>query len=302
MMVSDFGEGWVSSPIEKWTAILLKSGVLFWLGGVLARCYHIEIWQDDLSVLFQSCGDYLKPVPALLGIFTAMLLIAAFANLVRQFDLTMLRFLEGYYPYPGFFWKWRKNRFEKRFQKKTEQWKKLNRLKRQSATTPGQDREFARLDGELMYVPKTKELRLPTRLGNFLRETEDRPRQKYGLDTFVCWPRLWLLLPDEVRREITEARGELDTMVRVFTWSLLFMVWTLWAWWAAPVSLVGAWLAHRRIFQKAEIYGQLAESAFDLYRRFLYEAMGRDMPGDPVLEKAEGEKLSIYLWRGQLKS
>jgi hypothetical protein len=51
---------------------------------------------------------------------------------------------------------------------------------------------------------------MPTRFGDILRAAEFRPRDKYGLDTTVCWYPLWLLLPAEVKQEISQARLELD--------------------------------------------------------------------------------------------
>jgi hypothetical protein len=47
-------------------------------------------------------------------------------------------------------------------------------------------------------------------------------------------------LPDAVKKDLQEAHADLNTAARVWLWSLLFMVWTIWAWWAAPVGIIAA--------------------------------------------------------------
>jgi len=302
MSVSDFGEGWVSSPIERWAAILLKSGVLFWIGGLAAVAWDREWMPWILSFepdLWLAKGY--KAVPTLLMIFGILVLTAMAANILRRFDLFTIRLLEGYH-LP----RWLRKRWtasqnlwieeqERRFQILAD------KKHKKQLTDPGEQKEFASLDWEMMYVPN-RDKRMPTRLGNYLRGMELRPREKYGLNAFVCWPRLWLLLPDPVKREIAEARDHLDSTVRVWNWSALFMVWTIWAWWAAPVSLVGMWLAYRWIFQAAKTYGQLVESAFDLHRHLLYKSLRWPLPENPADEKQAGKKLTAYLFRGSDES
>jgi len=47
-----------------------------------------------------------------------------------------------------------------------------------------------------MHTPAESDRHMPTKLGNILRAAELRSKDKYGLDAVICWPRLWLLLPD----------------------------------------------------------------------------------------------------------
>jgi hypothetical protein len=114
---------------------------------------------------------------------------------------------------------------------------------------------------------------MPTQFGNILRPAEERPKNQYGLDTFICWPRLWLLLPDSVKTELTEARMTLNIGARIWLWSLLFLLWTPLAWWAIPAGILSAYLAYRWLLNAAIIYGDLLESAFDLYRLELYKSL-----------------------------
>ncbi|MGW2183580.1 hypothetical protein ACWCXX_37285 [Streptomyces sp. NPDC001732] len=113
---------------------------------------------------------------------------------------------------------------------------------------------------------------MPTRIGNTLRAVETRPVDKYGLDVVSVWPHLWLLLPDTARKEIATARVSLDASVAASIWGVLFVLFAPLTLWAVPAGLgvavvaVVAWVPSR-----AEVYADLLEAGFDLYRRTLYE-------------------------------
>jgi hypothetical protein len=52
--------------------------------------------------------------------------------------------------------------------------------------------------------------------------------------------------------------------------------------------------------QSAMSYGDLLESAFDLHRFSLYDALRWPRPENSSAEKALGHQLTEYLWRGTL--
>ena len=82
----------------------------------------------------------------------------------------------------------------------------------------------------LRRFPDEQQYFMPTRLGNLLKAAELRPLSKYGLDSVICWPRIWLLLPESAKTELVNARADLDTGARIWSWSILFLVWIIWAW------------------------------------------------------------------------
>jgi hypothetical protein len=135
---------------------------------------------------------------------------------------------------------------------------------------------------------------MPTLLGNLLRAAEEHAWVRYGLEAGVCWPRLWFLLPKDVREEIAAARSRLNETTRWFGWGLLFVVWTVWAWWAAPVGLLIAGLAWQGMTRAALVYGDLVRAAFDLYHPLLFEHLGWPKPKGPE----DGRRLTEYLARG----
>jgi hypothetical protein len=135
---------------------------------------------------------------------------------------------------------------------------------------------------------------MPTLLGNLLRAAEEHAWVRYGLEAGVCWPRLWFLLPRDVREEIAAARSRLNEATRWLGWGLLFVVWTVWAWWAAPVGLLIAGLAWQGMTRAALVYGDLVRAAFDLYHPLLFEHLGWPKPKGPE----DGRRLTEYLARG----
>lgn len=170
------------------------------------------------------------------------------------------------------------------------------RLRRMMAEVP---EEQAFRDWQQQKFPLPTQL-MPTRLGNILRAAERRPLEKYGLDGVICWPRLWLLLPEAAKKDIQEARADLNNAARFWLWSLLFIGWAgLGAWWAIPLGVAAALFAYFGWAIAAAItYGDLIEAAFDLYRHLLYDSLRWKLPPDPNEERRVGRQLTEYLWRG----
>jgi len=278
----------ISGIIDKWMGIPLKSGMLFWTGGCLAYICKI----DELSLFWKQINSVSTEQKTIV-ILAFLMILAISEGIIRRFDTFVLRVLEGYH-WPRIIRRRRVNYINKMILEKEKRFQILAN----NPSRDGQERyEFVKLDRLLMYTPK-EELRLPTRLGNFLRAVELRPYDKYGLDVFVCWPHLWMLLPDHVRKEISEARENLDAAVHIWMWGFLFIIWTVWAWWAIPAAILIIYFAYRWIWQCVKLYAQLVETAFDLHRNLLYKELRLSLPANPAEEIKQGKLLTEYLWRG----
>ncbi len=293
-MIPDLSEDWINSPINKGITILIKSGIVFWLAGLIAWLYHHGYGATFLIELINSTSKSVLII-TIISIIIGITIIASFLS---RFDKLVIRILEGYYwiPWLANIWtKWQNKRIElkqQRFQelgiKKIRQPNSLNRTELA---------EYAYLDWQLMYIPKPEQ-RLPTKLGNLLRAIESRPGEKYGLNIFICWPRFWLILPESVKTELTTARENIETTARIWLWGLLFILWTPYTYWAIAISLTSMILAYRWMLQAAGIYGQLMESSIDLHRHLLYKQLRWELPNNAAEEKQQGEKLTAYIWRG----
>ncbi|MEM9148863.1 MAG: hypothetical protein AAGB19_00105 [Cyanobacteria bacterium P01_F01_bin.3] len=309
MTSAKFLEGFSGGLADRWLGTLFTPAFVFWLGGGLATLQRFG-WQA-FEDFFTNLPE---PMPIGLGVL-ALLVVAASGFVAQQFEFTVIRLLEGYWP------SWCRplsryliQRQKRRFKQLDQQWQNFNR--RGLATlTPEERQEYIELDLQLLEFPCAGRL-LPMRLGNILRSAEDRCGVKYGLDAIICWPRLWLVLPEEVKTELSAARNQLNLMARLWLWSLLFAAWgivfwilwfpklgTWWSpvfriWWLPLLGILSMSLAHRWLVESAQVYGDLVESAFDLYRWTLYEALRWPLPTNPSEERALGQGLTTYLWHG----
>jgi hypothetical protein len=292
-MLTKFWEGIGDKLADKWVTQLLAPALVFWVGGLLAWATRfgwaiLDQWFTQLSETEQ--------LAVLVG---GLLLIGASSAVVETFVLPVLRLLEGYWPHwvpiRGWLVSWQNlwlNRAECRWQELAN--RGIARL------TSMEREEYVALDQQIRLAPADRTERMPTQLGNILRAAERRPGIKYGLDAIVCWPRLWLLLPDGAKAELSAARSTLDTAVRIAIWSMLFLVWGIWEWWALAAGLFAAFFAYRQALSAAQAYGDLLEAAFDLHRMKLYKELRWQAPDGTENERARGEKVTEYLFRGTL--
>jgi hypothetical protein len=243
------------------TAQALAPAVAFWGGGVLALASRYG-WQTLGNQLEGLNGVGWYVLPAVGG----LLLLAGSTAAVSFLQLSTIRFLEGYWPWP-----FRRLRFalarwrQERWQAKEDRWQVLA-AKKPKERSAEELAEFAGLDAELGRYPEDKRRWLPTRLGNVLRGAEDHSQVRYGLAMGVCWPRLWLLLPGDTREALTLARERLNGDARFFVWAGLFFVWTAWAWWPPAVGTGLLMIAYWAMLRAAGTYGDLLRAAFDLHR------------------------------------
>jgi hypothetical protein len=316
---------------EQWIATLLTPAFGFWFGG-FAIIIQRWGWQP-LVTTFTSYPEPLQ-IAFLVGGFC---IIAASAFVVQRFDFVILRFLEGYGP----LWlpplrQWRIQHYRAHKAKLTQKSQALRAIEGQQKSqfqalkhtiatqsaaalseverqqylqlneqllTPTQQEDLVQLGQELRTLPTANPDLMPTRLGNLLRAAERKPLEKYGLDAIICWSRLWMLLPDAVKKDLQEARADLNTAARVWLWSLLFCGWTfvgwsIWTTWPLVIGLLSAWFAYGWAIAAASTYGELIEAAFDIHRHLLYQSLRWNLPPDPEVEKRVGADLTQYLRRG----
>ncbi|WP_248959585.1 hypothetical protein [Sphaerisporangium perillae] len=140
------------------------------------------------------------------------------------------------------------------------------------------------------------EPRSPTWMGDRMLAAGIRVRARYDLDLVSAWPRLWLLVPEEVRGRITSARDDLASAARLAGWGVLYLLPALW-WW--PAALIGAacigsawWLGRHRTGRLAD----LVEATADVHGRDLARSLGIDCPAE--FTPAIGESVTRVLRKG----
>jgi hypothetical protein len=142
---------------------------------------------------------------------------------------------------------------------------------------------------------------LPTRLGNTLRAAEYRAGRPYGLDAVLAWPRLYPILPAEVRAGVDDLRLQLDVAVRfaaMFVASAVVSAGLLLThgWWLLlPLGLLLlAVISYAAAVSAASAYGMAVESAFDLHHLDLRTALHLRLPDDRAAERAQNRTLSLF--------
>ncbi len=292
MFTKKFGEKLAEGLATKWAAQKLGPALVFWAGGGCFLALHWE-WQSIEKWLVSINKTPIYIALAMGG----LLLVVVSGTAAEWLQTTVIRWSEGYWPWP--FKKLRfslAKRLKKRLTQKEERWEQLDKIPEADRSTEDKA-ELVHLDALLNRYPLDDYLYMPTTLGNLLRSAEEYPKARYGLDAVVCWPRMWLLMPDETLEALTEAREELNASARLMLWSIVFTIWTIWSNWAA-LSVILVPVAYLRMLNAAESYGDLIRSAFDIHRFKLYEALKWPLPTSPAQEAAWGEKLTEYLFRG----
>lgn len=269
----------------------------FWFVGLAAWTYKAG-WDLELGRIAVWLTDNVGA--SVILAFACFLTIVVSAVIVDHLALPTLRLLEGYWP------RWlarlfdrRRNRHAKRLNALTAEWRRLQGgLETGAISTEGVAR-IAQLDDAIRRYPSDDNEVLPTRIGNVLRASERRPRDKYGLEPIHCWPHMLLLLPEQARTTLRTSRAELDTAVVSLLWAVLALVWTFWAWWVAPLAVAACSVAYVAfLIPAAKSFADQIEAVFDLYRFELYELLRFPLPTDPATDRQLGELTNQFLLRG----
>jgi cobalamin synthase len=285
---------------ERWTAALFGPATLFWAMGVTMWLLDHRSWNNS-GERAVDWFDTLSGTEQVLVAIGALLVVTALDTFVRQFTFPVLQILEGY----GLLVRlpWITAYQVRRLEEARAELAPFLQKEAPSSLSPKELDRYSTLAEFLRRSPAASAFIMPTRLGNILRAAETWPRDKYGLDAVICWPRLWLLLDDTGRSEISKARQELDEAILLFIWgALLLLVWG-WVFFDPLVLLVTVVVAlaicafaYWWAKQRAKVYGDLIEATFDVRRGDLYDALRLPKPPTPSEEPKVGTTVTGYLW------
>ncbi|MFJ9554143.1 hypothetical protein ACIRPH_10020 [Nocardiopsis sp. NPDC101807] len=136
----------------------------------------------------------------------------------------------------------------------------------------------------------------PTWCGDRVHAVAVRMDRDHHVDLAVVMPHLWLVLPEEVRAEITAARQALTRATTLTAWAILYGALTIWWWPAALIAtgivMTGWW----RIRASVNVYATLLEATTRIHSRNLAEHLGLDPP--PSLTPETGDTLTRLLTPG----
>jgi hypothetical protein len=323
-MLNKFWEGLGESLAQQLAGRLISPAAIFWLVGLIAWVESRGGWHRVLisqSQLFQH-------VPVVLQVIAIVLMILVLigsAAVMERAAPHIRAGLEGQWLSlgPGKLQTFLITRFQDRAAELRAGLSELEEYL--DAINPGVENRdlsekvdpkftealgrYAQIRRSLQQFPDFPEMFTPTRLGNVMSAADARPFAKYGLDTALCWPVLWLLLEKSEREDISKARAALDLHAQAWAWSLLllvwtplFFVWTPWSLFVVPFSLLACCLIYRSMLSAGRLYGQLLEASFDLYRDRLYTALRLPLPNDSFEERELARTVTRYLAHGTGKS
>lgn len=115
----------------------------------------------------------------------------------------------------------------------------------------------------------------------------------YGIDLPSCWPRLWLVLPDLARNEVSAAEEEFAASCVQATWAFPYLAVGIGTWWpACLIAAVIAASAWRKGRNSIASLATLAESTIDLYGQTLAAQLGLQAPAGQRLTPETGRELT----------
>lgn len=135
----------------------------------------------------------------------------------------------------------------------------------------------------------------PTRIAECFAETVDRIARVHGLTDFQrAWPRLWAVLPDALRADVTEARDTYAAAARTIGWGLLYAVLAV-AWWpSAPLGVAIVLYGASRARPAASELAELIETSVELHASELARQLGLDIAAQGRPEST-GQAITKYL-------
>ena len=278
---------------EQWSSELFTPAFAFWAGG-------LTLWfvqDDNWAWLRDRFGSAPQSRLIVLGV-GGLLTVAASATIAQKFEPQVIAFLEGYGWWPERLRAWLIERASSRFINAMAVHNALLSKGLAGRITGKEQRRFAAATETMRRIPPNSAECMPTSLGNILRSSEAASDWRYGLDTSVCWPRLWGLLPDGTKKDLADARSDLNAGARVWLWGVLFLLWSGVSLWAIPAALTVCVTAYFLMKQAARAYGDLVQATFDVYRPALYKAIRREMAKNAADEREIGLALSRYLAQG----
>jgi hypothetical protein len=125
---------------------------------------------------------------------------------------------------------------------------------------------------------------LPTRVSDRFYATAFRVRDHNSMDLDLVWPRLWTVLPDALRADLSTTQDAYVAAARLAAWGILYLTLAA-AWWpAALIRLIITCTAALRARTSADVLADLVETAADLYTKDLAAALDVSLPGvtDPA--------------------
>ena len=264
---------------ERWVALLLVPGALFAVSAVAGLHLghgHALDWTMTANYVTKTVERIAKlPGGAQAAVIVGLLLGASATGLVVQAMAGVTRrFFLGAWPWPlRSLARWRTRRRRDRWDRLLERRGDLVRAHPAGQRAPERQEEIDEAAAKMNAIAMARPGR-PTWMGDRVHAVESVAWQRYGLDLTFVWPRLWLVLPETTRAEITAAHASFAASVAVASWAWPLLLLGVFWWPAAVAGLIVGAAGRVRARDAAGDLTALTESALDLHGRLLATALG----------------------------
>jgi hypothetical protein len=261
---------------ERWVQLLLLPGAL-WVAAALiawrlghAHAVDVTMLRKTLDAYGRtpgnrSVGSVLLTVVALLTLAAAAGLTAAALGAATQ----RLRALPGNRGLPRWIAAYRQGRWDTI----TDRYRQLIADTAGGAGPRDAERRLAILRQRRVRMGASRPKR-PTWVADRFLAANRRAESRFGLDLGLVWPRLWALLPDPLRGDLTAAQDGYAAASRLVGWAVLYLGVAIW-WWPALLIVVTLGIVGEvRARTAAAALTDLIDTSVDLHAAPLAEKVG----------------------------
>lgn len=268
---------------ERWVSLLVLPGLL-WTATLVAALHLQHRDPLDLTLLQGAATRWAaqpRTAATVVLMLTGLLLACTAAGLTATGGGTVVRRLwvvPGYHPPARQLTNLRRRRWQRRNQKALRSAADDTRHTTSSpdqsksdtpftfTLSPATTRAFARRDAISLDPPQR-----PTWIGDRWHSLHIRVQRAYGLDLTSAWPRLWTILPDNLRSDITTAQSRYTHASTLTAWALLYLIPALHYWPTVIMAISTITIAAIRARTATDILCTLIETAIDLHTSDLIE-------------------------------
>jgi hypothetical protein len=285
---------------ERWVGLLVVPGTLFaataWAGWHLNHTWDSEALTREVRAMGAEIAGWPTPTQVLLvvavglGVSAVGLAVQALAGVTRAVWL-------GNWPrrVSAPMVTWRQTRWDASTQRRRD----LQNHHPKAARTEKEQEAINRAAAQTTRLSPARPGK-PTWMGDRGHAVEQIARDRYGLDLTYGWPRLWLVLPEQTRTEITTAHAAFVSSVATASWAWPYLALAI-VWWPAAVIAatigVTGWIRGRSATQEL---ATLSEAVVDLHGRTLAIALGVADPNTMgPLTPTEGAVITAIVRKGR---
>ncbi|OLF17421.1 hypothetical protein [Actinophytocola xanthii] len=291
---------------ERWLALLVLPGLL-WTATLLAAIHLNHAAPTSVQPLIEAISARTSTpftTPVIIALLVGFLLSSIGAGIVAA---GIGVFIRRVWTLPGrrrparWLITWRRHRWNIRNQQADQL--VLNAITTSAGAHPtGSDKqpvvtaspalaETLALRDAISLEPPSR----PTWIGDRWQSTTKRIYRAHGLDLTVAWPRLWTVLPDNLRTDITTTQTAYVTSSTLTSWAFLYLLPALHWWPVVLISLATAATSLVRVRTATNTLCLLIETAADFHTHTLAEKLN---PPDPEV----GYTINSHLHKQALRA